>query len=196
MNAPVREPDDGPSKDGPLNYAPKKKRRPESDADPGAPVTGDSGVGIGGTALEAVEVPRNIRWRWCDCGASQQARADARPASRAAAAPPFNPPEICTGGPARRCRRGDGCRRRRLQIGFFRASLIPAAGASSWPVRSRGGAGTVGAGRGRSFNRDDGRLRAGHIEQRERDASRLSAPVRRARACIAGGRHCDPAAIQ
>jgi hypothetical protein len=31
MSVPVREPDDGPSKDGPLNYAPKKIRHPESD---------------------------------------------------------------------------------------------------------------------------------------------------------------------
>jgi hypothetical protein len=31
MSAPGREPDDGPSKDGPLNYAPKKIRHPESD---------------------------------------------------------------------------------------------------------------------------------------------------------------------
>jgi TPR repeat protein len=31
MSAPVREPDDGPSKDGPLNYAPKKARNTERD---------------------------------------------------------------------------------------------------------------------------------------------------------------------
>jgi hypothetical protein len=34
MSAPVREPDDGPSKDGPSNYAPKKIRRPKPDPIP------------------------------------------------------------------------------------------------------------------------------------------------------------------
>jgi TPR repeat protein len=34
MSAPVRESDDGPSKDGPLNYAPKKVRQPEPDPTP------------------------------------------------------------------------------------------------------------------------------------------------------------------
>ena len=42
MSAPVREPADGPSTDGPLNYAPKKVRQAESDPIPGAPVTGDA----------------------------------------------------------------------------------------------------------------------------------------------------------
>jgi TPR repeat protein len=38
MSAPVREPDDGSSKDGPLNYAPKKARHPEPEPNPaGAP---------------------------------------------------------------------------------------------------------------------------------------------------------------
>ncbi len=38
MSAPVREPDDGSSKDGPLSYAPKKARHPEPDPNPaGAP---------------------------------------------------------------------------------------------------------------------------------------------------------------
>ncbi len=41
MSAPVREPD-GPSKDGPLNYAPKKARPAESDPNPGAAVKGDA----------------------------------------------------------------------------------------------------------------------------------------------------------
>src|SRR5215475_13133674 len=31
MAAPIREPDDEPSKDGPLNYAPKKRRHAEPD---------------------------------------------------------------------------------------------------------------------------------------------------------------------
>jgi TPR repeat protein len=39
MSAPVREPADGPSKDGLLDYAPKKIRDAESDPIPGAPVT-------------------------------------------------------------------------------------------------------------------------------------------------------------
>jgi hypothetical protein len=34
MSVPVREPDDGPSKDVPLNYAPKKIRHPQSDPIP------------------------------------------------------------------------------------------------------------------------------------------------------------------
>jgi TPR repeat protein len=42
MSAPVRAPADGPSKDGLLDYAPKKIRHPESDLIPGAPVTGDA----------------------------------------------------------------------------------------------------------------------------------------------------------
>jgi hypothetical protein len=43
MSAPVREPDDGPSKDGPLNYAPKKIRDPDSDLIPaGAHREGDA----------------------------------------------------------------------------------------------------------------------------------------------------------
>jgi TPR repeat protein len=42
MSAPVREPDDGPTKDGPLNYAPKKVRHPEPDPNSaGAPRKGD-----------------------------------------------------------------------------------------------------------------------------------------------------------
>jgi TPR repeat protein len=39
MSAPVREPADGPSKDGLLDYAPKKIRDAESDPIPGVPVT-------------------------------------------------------------------------------------------------------------------------------------------------------------
>jgi TPR repeat protein len=42
MSAPVREPAAGPSKDGPLDYAPKKIRQAESDPIPGAPVKGDA----------------------------------------------------------------------------------------------------------------------------------------------------------
>jgi TPR repeat protein len=41
MSAAVRDPDDAPSKDGPLSYAPRKLREPESDPNPGAPVKGD-----------------------------------------------------------------------------------------------------------------------------------------------------------
>jgi hypothetical protein len=46
MSAPVREPGDGPSKDGPLNYAPKKVRHSEPQPDPnpaGAPLEADAG---------------------------------------------------------------------------------------------------------------------------------------------------------
>lgn len=42
MSAPVREPADGASKDGLLDYAPKKIRQAESDPIPGAPVTDDA----------------------------------------------------------------------------------------------------------------------------------------------------------
>src|SRR5260370_2979519 len=42
MSAPVREPADGRSRDGPLDYAPKKIRQAESDPIPGAPVKGDA----------------------------------------------------------------------------------------------------------------------------------------------------------
>ena len=43
MSAPVREPDDGSSKDGPLNYAPKKVRQAEPDLDlAGAPPKGNA----------------------------------------------------------------------------------------------------------------------------------------------------------
>src|SRR5215470_11760423 len=38
----VREPADGPSQNGPLDYAPKKVRHPASDPKAGAPGTGDS----------------------------------------------------------------------------------------------------------------------------------------------------------
>jgi TPR repeat protein len=55
MSAPVREPADGPSTDGPLNYAPKKVRQAESDPIPGAPVTGDAPPPS--AALEAAEPP-------------------------------------------------------------------------------------------------------------------------------------------
>src|SRR5712692_792288 len=55
MNAPVREPDDGPSKDGPLNYAPKKVRHPEPDPNPGAPAKGDAAPP--GAAPESAEPP-------------------------------------------------------------------------------------------------------------------------------------------
>src|SRR5215470_19672126 len=55
MSAPVRESDNGPSEDGPLNYAPKKVRHPESDGDPGAAAEG--GVEPSGVAPESAEPP-------------------------------------------------------------------------------------------------------------------------------------------
>src|SRR5215831_1886313 len=54
MSAPVREPDNGPSEDGPLNYAPKKVRH-ESDANLGAAAEG--GVELSGAAPESAEPP-------------------------------------------------------------------------------------------------------------------------------------------
>src|SRR5262252_6932746 len=55
MSAPVREPDNGPSEDGPLNYAPKKVRHPELDANPGTAAEG--GVEPSGAAPESAEPP-------------------------------------------------------------------------------------------------------------------------------------------
>jgi len=55
MNAPVREPADGPSKDGLLDYAPKKIRDAESDPIPSAPVKGDAAPPS--AAPEAAEPP-------------------------------------------------------------------------------------------------------------------------------------------
>jgi len=58
MSALVREPGDGPSKDGPLNYAPKKVRRPEPQPDPNpavAPPTADAALQV--PALESTEPP-------------------------------------------------------------------------------------------------------------------------------------------
>jgi hypothetical protein len=56
MSAPGREPDDGPSKDGPLNYAPKKIRHPELDLIPaGAHRDGDAASQ--NTTLESGQPP-------------------------------------------------------------------------------------------------------------------------------------------
>jgi len=55
MSAPVREPADGPSKDGLLDYAPKKIRDAESDPIPSAPVKGDAAPPS--AAPEAAEPP-------------------------------------------------------------------------------------------------------------------------------------------
>jgi hypothetical protein len=58
MSAPVREFGDGPSKDGPLNYAPKKVRHPESEPDPnpaGAPPQADAALQM--PAPESTEPP-------------------------------------------------------------------------------------------------------------------------------------------
>jgi TPR repeat protein len=44
MSAAVQEPDDAPSKDGPLSYAPKKVRHPESELNPGTPVKSDAAL--------------------------------------------------------------------------------------------------------------------------------------------------------
>src|SRR6266436_1428564 len=55
MSAPVREPADGPSKDGLLDYAPKKIRDADSDPIPGAPVKVDAAPPI--VAPESAEPP-------------------------------------------------------------------------------------------------------------------------------------------
>src|SRR5882672_2591802 len=55
MSAPVREPADGPSKDGLIDYAPKKIRHAESDPIPGAPVKSDAAPPS--TAPESAEPP-------------------------------------------------------------------------------------------------------------------------------------------
>jgi len=56
MSAPIREPHNGPSKDGPVHYAPKKSRPPEPDANPaGAPAKRDAGPQS--RALEPADPP-------------------------------------------------------------------------------------------------------------------------------------------
>jgi TPR repeat protein len=64
MSVPAQEYDDGPSKDGPLNYAPKKVRHPEPAPDPaGAPSKADSAGQNASPKREAsglAEPP----WRW------------------------------------------------------------------------------------------------------------------------------------
>jgi hypothetical protein len=56
MGAPVREPDEGPSKDGPLNYAPKKIRHSELDPIP-AGVDRQGNAASENTALESEQPP-------------------------------------------------------------------------------------------------------------------------------------------
>jgi TPR repeat protein len=58
MSAPVREPHDGPSKDGPLNYAPKRSRNPERDQNSG-PAPREDDAASRGAAPESAEPP----WR-------------------------------------------------------------------------------------------------------------------------------------
>src|SRR5262249_12040598 len=56
MSAPIREPSNGPSGDGPVQYAPKKSRPPEPDANSaGAPAKGDAGPQS--PALESADPP-------------------------------------------------------------------------------------------------------------------------------------------
>jgi TPR repeat protein len=58
MSAPVREPDDGPSKDGPLNYAPQKARNTERDQN-SATAPREHGAAPQRPASDAAEPP----WR-------------------------------------------------------------------------------------------------------------------------------------
>jgi len=55
MSGPVEEADEGPSTDGPLHYAPKKARHPESEPNPRAPIKGD--VAPPASAWESAEPP-------------------------------------------------------------------------------------------------------------------------------------------
>ena len=56
MSGPIREPYNGPSRDGPVQYAPKKSRPPEPDANPaGVPAKGDAGPRS--AALESADPP-------------------------------------------------------------------------------------------------------------------------------------------
>src|SRR5260221_5555846 len=58
MSAPVREPDDdGPSKDGPLDYAPRRVRRPERDTNSGPRKRGPVDTARGS---DAVDAPRKV----------------------------------------------------------------------------------------------------------------------------------------
>src|SRR6202043_3894698 len=60
MSAPVREPDDdGPSKDGPLNYAPRRAHRPERDRDTNS-VPRQSGPVDTPRGSNAVDAPRKV----------------------------------------------------------------------------------------------------------------------------------------
>jgi hypothetical protein len=60
MSAPVREPDDdGPSKDGPLNYAPRRARRPERDRDTNS-APRQSGPVDTPRGSDAVDAPRKV----------------------------------------------------------------------------------------------------------------------------------------
>lgn len=95
MSAPVREPDDGPSKDGPLNYAPKKVRDPERDQN----VAGARGNTVAhSSAPESAEPPwRHSRQRRAfvgDVGVSELRSQLALAPDRVAEPPP---PPVSTG---------------------------------------------------------------------------------------------------
>jgi hypothetical protein len=64
MSVPAQEDDDGPSKDGPLNYAPKKARHPEPAPDPaGAPSKADS-AGQSASPKRDASGLAEPPWRW------------------------------------------------------------------------------------------------------------------------------------
>src|SRR5258708_37969322 len=97
MSAPVREPADGPSKDGLLDYAPKRVRDPESEPNPGAPVTGDAAPPS--RAPESAEPPWKRLSRQRETVAADAVRAARR--NKLALAPdrPPDPPPPPSNGP-------------------------------------------------------------------------------------------------
>jgi TPR repeat protein len=96
MSAPVRELGDEPSKDGPLNYAPKKVRHPQTDPNPaGAPPRADAAPQS--SAPTTAEAPRR-QWRQRGAFAGDVAIAELR--GRLALAPDQLPePPLPSTGP-------------------------------------------------------------------------------------------------
>jgi hypothetical protein len=144
MSGRAREPNDGSSTDGPLNYAPKRVRLVELDPDSNPAVAPPK---VDAAPLSALRESTEPPWRRSKQGATfagdiairQQARAGTRPASRTVVALLFYRPEIYIDGPAHRCRRGRGpMRRDRIQIGFRSTKPIAATSAPLGPVQSTG----------------------------------------------------------
>lgn len=96
MSAPVREPDDGPSKDGPLSYAPKKVRDPERDQAV-AGVRGRGSAAPRSAGAESAEPPwRHARQRQAFAGGASisELRSQLALAPDRVAEPP--PPPVST----------------------------------------------------------------------------------------------------